>query len=56
MQILDKEIQKDKMETENSKRRMIDEIKAWNKEEMFVEKRVSFWDKLLKVLGYGKKR
>jgi hypothetical protein len=56
LQILQKEIEKDKMEVENYKKRTIDEIKNYNKTEMFVKKKVSIIDKILKIFGYGKKR
>jgi hypothetical protein len=49
-------MEKDKMEVENYKKRMIDEIKTYNKSEMFVKKKVSIIDKILKIFGYGKKR
>lgn len=36
---------------------MINEIKKWDKKEMFKpEKKPSFLEKILKILGYGKKR
>ena len=44
------------MEVENYKKRTIDEIKNYNKSEMFVKKKVSIIDKILKIFGYGKKR
>lgn len=50
---------KDKREVEKYKKRTIDEIKNWNKEEIFKpfeKKKVSILDKILMILGYGKKR
>lgn len=50
---------KDKVEIENHKNKMIEEIKKINKMEMFKEtqiKKISILDKLLLILGYGKKR
>lgn len=50
---------KDKAEMEIQKKQMIEEIKKLNKEEMFKPKpknKISIIDKLLKILGYGKKR
>jgi hypothetical protein len=35
---------------------MIDEIKTYNKEEMFQKKKISIINKILKIFGYGKKR
>ena len=53
---LDKEMKKDQKEVEIQKTRMINEIKKINKEELFKpKKKVSIIDKLLKILGYGKK-
>jgi len=52
-------MEKDKKETEIQKKQMIEEIKKLNKEEMFKPKpknKISIIDKLLKILGYGKKR
>jgi len=44
-------------EVENHKTKMIDEIKKFDKNEIFKpKKKVSIIDKLLKILGYGKKR
>jgi hypothetical protein len=56
---LEKEIVKDKTEIQNHKKMMIEEIKSLNKEEIFKPKpknKVSIIDKILKILGYGKKR
>ena len=56
---LQKEIEKDKKEIQIQKSQMIDEIKSLNKEEIFKVKpknKVSIIDKILKILGYGKKR
>lgn len=52
-------MEKDKVEIENHKNKMIEEIKKINKMEMFKEtqiKKISILDKLLLILGYGKKR
>ena len=51
-------MEKDKKEIENHKKKMIDEIKTFDKSEMFKpkpKKKVSIIDKILKILGYGKK-
>ena len=54
---LNKEMKKDQKEVENHKTKMIDEIKKFDKNEIFKpKKKVSIIDKLLKILGYGKKR
>ena len=56
---LEKQMVKDKVEIENHKNKMIEEIKKINKMEMFKEtqiKKISILDKLLLILGYGKKR
>jgi hypothetical protein len=44
------------MEIANHKNKMIDEIKNYNKSDMFKKKKVSILDKFLKIFGYGKKR
>jgi hypothetical protein len=52
-------MEKDKVEIQNHKNQMIDEIKSFDKKEMFVPKpknKISIIDKILKILGYGKKR
>lgn len=50
-------MKKDQKEVERQKMKMIDEIKKINKDELFKPKnKVSIIDKLLKILGYGKKR
>jgi hypothetical protein len=59
LEILRKEIEKDSLEIETSKKRMIDEIKSLDKNKMFQpkpKKKVSIIDKVLKILGHGKKR
>ena len=54
---LDKEMKKDQKQVEIEKMRMIEEVKKINKNELFKpKKKVSIIDKILKVLGYGKKR
>ena len=56
---LDKEMEKDKMEIQSQKNLMINEIKKLDKTEMFKpkpKKRISIIEKILKILGYGKKR
>lgn len=46
---------KDKIEIENHKKKLIDEIKKLNKEEMFkineIEKKESFFNKLMKIFN-----
>jgi hypothetical protein len=52
-------MEKDSLEIETSKKRMIDEIKSLDKNKMFQpkpKKKVSIIDKILKILGHGKKR
>jgi hypothetical protein len=47
------------MEVEIQKKKMINEIKSLDKSKMFQQKpknKVSIIDKILKILGYGKKR
>lgn len=49
---------KDQKEILDHKRRMIDEVKSLDKNKIFVskpKKKVSFWNKMLIILGYGKK-
>jgi hypothetical protein len=51
-------MERDNMEIMNHKKKMIDEIKALEKNLLFKEtkkKKLSFLDKLKKILGYGKK-
>ena len=50
---------KDQTEIQNHKTRLIDEIKKLDKTEMFKpipKKKISIIDKILKILGHGKKR
>jgi hypothetical protein len=50
-------MKKDQKEVEIQKKKMIEEVKKINKDELFkLKKKVSIIDKLLKILGYGKKR
>ena len=52
-------MKKDNKEIQNHKTQMIEEIKKLDKRKMFEEKpknKVSIIDKVLKILGYGKKR
>ena len=58
MEWLNKEMRKDNKEIQNHKIQMIEEIKKLDKRKMFEEKpkkKVSIIDKILKILGYGKK-
>lgn len=58
MEWLNKEMKKDNKEIQNHKIQMIEEIKKLDKRKMFEEKpkkKVSIIDKILKILGYGKK-
>jgi hypothetical protein len=51
-------MQKDLKETEEHKKMMINEIKSIDKTKLFVnkpKKKVSFIDKVITILGYGKK-
>jgi hypothetical protein len=50
---------KDSSEIQTHKSQMIEEIKSLNKSEMFKPKpknKISIISKILKILGYGKKR
>lgn len=52
-------MKKDNKEIQNHKIQMIEDIKKLDKRKMFKEKpkkKVSIIDKILKILGYGKKR
>jgi hypothetical protein len=50
-------MKKDQKEVEIQKKRMIEEVKKINKDELFKpKKKVSIIEKILKILGYGKKR
>ena len=49
-------MKKDQKEVEIQKQKMIEEVKKINRDELFKpKKKVSIIDKLLKILGYGKK-
>jgi hypothetical protein len=51
-------MQKDQREVTNHKKKMIDEIKSLDKNKIFVEKpkkKISIWNKILIIFGYGKK-
>lgn len=55
---LKKEMEKDEVELKNHKTKTIEEIKQLDKSKMFISKpnkRVSIYNKLLRILGYGKK-
>lgn len=50
-------MEKDRKEIQIQKNQMIEEIKKLDKKELFKPKeKVSIIDKILKILGYGKKR
>ena len=52
-------MEKDKSDLEMEKKRMIEEIKKIKKEDLFRPKeknKISILSKILKILGYGKKR
>lgn len=56
MEWLNKEINKDQKEIDINKEKLIKEIKSIDRSKMFPEKKKkSFLNKLLLVLGYGKK-
>jgi hypothetical protein len=47
------------MQIQNHKEKMIEEIKKLDRKKLFEEKpknKISIMDKMLKILGYGKKR
>ena len=55
---LTKETEKDKLEIQTHKNQLIKELKQLDKSEMFkpeIKKKISIIDKILKILGYGKK-
>ena len=52
------EIQKDNLQTEQHKKKLIEEIKSLDKSKMFIpptKKRISLFRKILIAFGYGKK-
>ena len=56
MEWLDTEIKKDQKEIDDQKNKMIKEIRSINRSQMFPEKKkISFFKKLLIVIGYGKR-
>lgn len=55
---LSKEMEKDQKEIQNHKKKLVNEIKTLKKSEMFTikpKKKISIWDKILIIFGYGKK-
>ncbi len=51
-------MEKDKKEILEHKKKQLKEIKSLDKSQMFVQipkKKISIWDKLLIIFGYGKK-
>lgn len=55
---LKREMEKDKNELTDHKNKLIDEIKQLDRTKMFdpkPNKKISIFNKLLKILGYGKK-
>jgi hypothetical protein len=53
------EIQKDNLQTEEHKKKMIKEIISTDKSKIFTpipKKKISLWTKILIIMGYGKKR
>mgnify|MGYP000551024581 CR=1 FL=1 len=56
LEILNKEMEKDKKEVQNHKNQMINEIKGLKKEELFKKNKVTLVDKIMKIFGHGKKR
>jgi hypothetical protein len=52
------EIQKDNLQTEEQKKKMIEEIKSWDKTKILsppIKKKISLWTKFTLAMGYGKK-
>jgi hypothetical protein len=52
-------MERDQMQIQNHKEKMIEEIKKLDRKKLFEEKpknKISIMDKMLKILGYGKKR
>lgn len=52
-------MEKDQREVKNHKKKTISEIKSLDKNKMFQtkpKKKVSIWNKILIIFGYGKKR
>lgn len=55
---LKREMEKDKIDLTNHKNQLIEEIKSLDKSKMFSpkpKKKISILDKILIILGYGKK-
>lgn len=55
---LDREIKKDELEIESSKKKMIQSITKIDKELLYTEPKkpkLTFTQKLLKIIGYGRK-
>ncbi len=51
-------MEKDQKEIQNHKKKLVNEIKTLKKSEMFTikpKKKISIWDKILIIFGYGKK-
>jgi len=57
MEWLHKEMDKDQKEIDDTKTKLIKEVQSFDRSKMFPEKKKpSFFNKLLIVFGYGKKR
>lgn len=51
-------MEKDQREIQEQKKKLVEEIKSLDRTQMFVEKpkkKISIWDKILIIFGYGKK-
>ena len=58
MSLLKKEMERDQKQIQSHKQKMIEEIKRIDRKKLFEEKpknKISIMDKILKILGYGKK-
>jgi hypothetical protein len=51
-------MEKDQKEIQNHRKKLVHQIKSLDKREMFAikpKKKMSIWDKILIIFGYGKK-
>lgn len=56
---LEKEQKKDRLEIENHKAKIIQDLKTMDKSKMFVKpekKKISVFNKILMIFGYGRKK
>lgn len=53
LQWLNKEVEKDKAEVERYKQNIAQQMKGLKRDELFIKKKITFWDKI-KIILWGK--